>query len=219
MIRRAVSAAVLALTIGTTAQAGPLEDQLGAIQHNWAVANYQTEKAQQDATFQALVQEAEAFETAFPDKAEPKIWHAIVLSSYAGVVGGLGALDHVKRARDLLLAAEKIDPEALAGSAYTSLGSLYYKVPGWPIGFGDGDKARAYLEKALTRNPDGIDPNYFYGDYLLEEGKYKEAITALEKALNAPARPDRPIADEGRRKEVRVALNRAKEKAEGGFEW
>jgi len=218
MIRRAVTAAAFALIIGT-AHAAPFDDQLGAIQHNWAIANYQTEEGGRDAAFKALIAEAEAFEATFPERAEPRIWHAIVLSSYAGVVGGLGALDHVKSARDLLLAAEKIDPDALAGSTYTSLGSLYYKVPGWPVGFGDGDKARAYLEKALALNPDGIDPNYFYGDYLLEEGRYPEAIAALERALNAPARPDRPIADEGRRKEIQVALAKAKEKAKGGFGW
>jgi hypothetical protein len=56
-----------------------------------------------------------------------------------------------------------IDPRALQGSAYTSLGSLYYQVPGWPIGFGDDKRAEAMLLKALEINPDGIDPNYFYG--------------------------------------------------------
>ena len=52
-----------------------------------------------------------------------------------------------------------IDPKALAGSAYTSLGSLYYQVPGWPIGFGDDKKAREMLEAAgyeVTDQPDGV---------------------------------------------------------------
>ena len=35
----------------------------------------------------------------------------------------------------------------------SSLGVLYYKVPGWPIGFGDKDKARDLLQKALAVNP------------------------------------------------------------------
>jgi Tfp pilus assembly protein PilF len=50
-------------------------------------------------------------------------------------------------------------------------GALYYQVPGWPIGFGDKDKANELLKKALALNPDGIDPNYFYGDFLLKEKK------------------------------------------------
>ena len=60
---------------------------------------------------------------------------------------------------------------ALDGSAYTSLGTLYYKVPGFPIGFGDHKKARQLLEAALKVNPDGIDSNYFYGEYLFDEDR------------------------------------------------
>ena len=47
----------------------------------------------------------------------------------------------------------------LDGSAYNSLGVLYYKVPGWPVGFGDKAKARELLQKALAINPKGIDAN------------------------------------------------------------
>jgi Tfp pilus assembly protein PilF len=100
----------------------------------------------------------------------------------------------------------EIDPNALQGSAYTSLGTLYFKVPGWPVGFGDDDKAEELLKKALVINPDGIDPNYFYGDYLLEQKRYAEAEQALLKAQQAPARPERPLADAGRQEEIQVAL-------------
>ena len=88
----------------------------------------------------------------YPDRAEPKIWLAIALSTDAGINGGLSALGEVKEARRLLESAEKIDPAALDGSIYTSLGSLYYQVPGWPIGFGNDDKAEAYLKQALAIN-------------------------------------------------------------------
>ena len=81
---------------------------------------------------------------------------------------------------------------ALDGSAYTSLGSLYYQVPGWPIGFGDDAKARELLQKALALNPEGIDPNYFMGDFLYRKGDYEAARQALARALKAPPRPDRP---------------------------
>ena len=61
---------------------------------------------------------------------------------------------------DLLLAAEKINPAALNGSAYNSLGSLYAKVPGWPIGFGDKAKASVNYQKlvALAANADAERP-------------------------------------------------------------
>jgi Tfp pilus assembly protein PilF len=135
-----------------------------------------------------------------------------VLSTQAGVEGGLGALGLAKRARAALEAALKIDPNALEGSAYTSLGTLYYKVPGFPLGFGDHKKAKQMLEAALKVNPIGLDPNYFYADFLFGEGRYAEAIVHLEKALLAPPRPSRELADRGRRTEIETLLAKARAK-------
>jgi tetratricopeptide (TPR) repeat protein len=112
----------------------------------------------------------------------------------------------VKEAKKALEQALAIDARALQGSAYTSLGSLYYQVPGWPIGFGDDDKARDLLHKGLAINPDGIDPNYFLGDYLYRKGDYDAARQALARALEAPPRPERLLADQGRRKEIESLL-------------
>jgi Tfp pilus assembly protein PilF len=117
-----------------------------------------------------------------------------------------------KEAREVLMQAEALDPTVLDGSVYTSLGTLYFKVPGGLIGFGDKDLARKYLEKALQQNPDGIDPNYFYGEFLLEQKEYDAARTALRKAKNAPQRPDRPLADEGRQQEIDALLEQVNRK-------
>ena len=61
-------------------------------------------------------------------------------------------------------------------------------------------------------NPDAIDPNYFYGEFLIDQGEYAKAITALEHALAAPGRPTRPITDKGRRAEIRQSIATAKKK-------
>jgi tetratricopeptide (TPR) repeat protein len=204
-------------TIAMAASPGPapasLQTQLQEIQNDWARTNYQAPSMERKATeFEALAGRAAAFERSFPDRAEPLIWHGIVLSSLAGAKGGLGALSIAKQARAKLEAALKLDPAALDGSAYTSLGTLYYKVPGFPIGFGDDDKARKLLQTALKHNPDGIDPNYFYGEFLLEDGAYAEATQALRKALAAPPRPNRELADQGRRREIEALLAKAQQK-------
>lgn len=179
---------------------------LNKLQQDWAIANYQTEEAQLENVFETLNKNADNLIKAYPNQAEPLIWKAIILSTDAGKNGGLSALNKVNQARDALLAAEKINPEALDGSIYTSLGSLYYQVPGWPLAFGDDEKAKIYLEKALELNPDGIDSNYFYADYLLEQGDKTKAKVFFNQALNAPARVNRPLADKGRQAEIHQKL-------------
>jgi len=201
-----------ALLFASMASLADINEDIVSIQHQWARANYETPESEQEKAFEELVAEARILVESNPGRAEPRVWLAIVLSTDAGVTGGFGALGKVKEARRELEAAEKIDPDVLHGSIYTSLGSLYYQVPGWPIGFGDDEKAEEYLKKALAINPDGIDPNYFYGDFMLEEDNYQEAVKYLEKAAAAPARPGRPVADKGRQAEVREKLQQARKK-------
>lgn len=203
--------AIVALALfAATAQAGDeLDGAIVQLQHDWAKANYRTAKDQQEAAFKALADRAHQISATSPDKAEAMIWEAIVQSGYAKAKGGIGALKHAEQARDLLQASLKLNPQALQGSAYTSLGSLYYKVPRWPLGFGDKKKAREYLEKALQVNPDGIDPNYFYADFLLEQGETAKAVEYFNKALNAPARPGREDADAGRKADIEEGLKKA----------
>ncbi|MGB0860984.1 MAG: hypothetical protein ACPGSJ_13470, partial [Pseudoalteromonas spongiae] len=66
--------------------------------------------------------------------------------------------------------------------------------------------------KALTINPDGIDPNYFYGEFMYDEKEYAKAKVFLEKALNAPARSERPLADQGRKEEINALLVKVNKK-------
>jgi tetratricopeptide (TPR) repeat protein len=200
---------LLTLLFSFPAFAG-MSPELLDLSESWAKIKYQTPKDQRVAALEALNTKAEAMVKANPGDAAPLVWQAIILSSTAGEKGGLGALSLVKQAKKLLERAQAIDPNALNGSIYTSLGSLYYQVPGWPLGFGDDDKAEENLKKALALNPDGMDPNYFYGDFLLQEKEYANAVKAFEHALAAPPRADRPIADAGRRSEIVKALAKAK---------
>ncbi len=196
------------LSVNTAYADNNLDDAIGELQHAWATANYHTTEEKQEAAFKVLAKDAHQVSLEYPGRAEPLIWEAIILSCYAKAKGGLGALKIAEQSRDLLLAAEKINPQALNGSAYTSLGSLYYKVPGWPFGFGDKKMARLYLEKALQINPTGIDPNYFYGDFLISQGEQAKAVECFKKALSAPPRPGREDADEGRKAEIQQALQK-----------
>mgnify|MGYP001144092174 CR=1 FL=1 len=204
-------AVTLVLVPGRAVQAGTLEEAITELQHDWEVIRYQTPAAERERRFEALSAKAHKLSEAHPGRSEPLVWEGIIVSSWAAERGGLGALGLVKQAKSLYEAAIAIDGKVLDGSAYNSLGVLYYKVPGWPIGFGSDDKARELLQQALALNPDGIDPNFFYGEYLLESNQPAEAIRYLERAIAAPPRPGRQIADTGRREEARELLQRARQ--------
>lgn len=202
------AAAVMALS--PVAWSATVEEAVVELQQGWETINYKTPAAEREKKFEALAGRAHKLSESFAGRPEPLVWEGIILSSWAGEKGGLGALSLVKQAKALYETAIQIDGNALDGSAYNSLGVLYYKVPGWPLGFGDKKKADELLQSALKLNPKGIDPNYFYGEFLLEQKKPAEAIPYLERALQAPARPGRQIADAGRREEARTLIDKAR---------
>lgn len=206
IVLTAISAMAMAASMAIQAVTPAVSD----LQKHWAEANYNlTGKAQTEA-FEALIAEADAAKTKAPNQADVLIWRGIIHSSYAGIKGGMGALSLAKTAKADLETALKIDDKALNGSAYATLGTLYYKVPGWPLGFGDDDKAATLLETALKLNPDGIDSNYFYALFMIDKKDFSTAETYLLKAQQAAPRPERPLADQGRQAEITKALQQVR---------
>lgn len=201
---RLLVAAMLWLSAGSL-----MADAAGDVAHlqqRWAEVNYQLEGKTRLSAFDQLLVDAKGMVTANPGSAELLIWSGIIKSTYAGAKGGLGALSLAKASKADLEQAMALNADALQGSAYTSLGALYYSVPGWPVGFGDDDKAEELLLKALELNPDGIDSNYFYASFLINQDRNEEARPYLLKAQKAPGRPGREVADSGRQKEILAAL-------------
>jgi tetratricopeptide (TPR) repeat protein len=188
------------------ANASTPEELIRPIQDQWAEIKYRQPAKQQAESYGKLAAQARKIVESNPRAAEALIWEGIVLSSEAGAQGGLGALGLAKQARQRLEDALAMNDKALNGSAYTSLATLYAKVPSWPIGFGSDKKAEEYFKKSLAINPGGIDPNFFYAEYLAEHDRISEARAHLEAALRAPARPGRELADSGRRQEIQALL-------------
>lgn len=206
----AVIAAAAVLTLPLAARAASVEESINELQRDWEIIRYQTPVSEREKRFEQLAARAHKLSEAHAGRAEPLVWEGIIVSSWAGEKGGLGALGLVKQAKALYEAAIQIDGNVLDGSAYNSLGVLYYKVPGWPVGFGDKAKARELLQKALAINPKGIDANFFFAEYLVETKHPEDAAAYLERALQAPGRAGRQIADAGRREEARLLLDKVK---------
>jgi len=218
-MKRFISASLMAIAmmLAGSAMADEVTDAVHGLQSAWATANYETAENQKQDVFKSLSEQASAVTAKYPDRAEPKIWEAIIRAGYAGAMGGISsmfnAMPQMEQGRDLLLAAEKIDANVMHGSVYTTLGSFYYMVPGGFIGFGDTDKAKAYLDKALAVAPDDMDANFYNGDFRLEQKQYKQAIPYFEKVLSLPDVADRPVYSKGRKAEAAKKLAEAKKKA------
>ena len=206
----ALVAFLLLLGTGVAGADAAFDTALAALRNDWAVANYRTPAAQREQAFERLVTQAAALTTQYPQRPEALIWEGIVLSTYAGVKGGIGALGPAKTSRTRFEQALAIDEKAMDGSAHTSLGTLYHKVPGFPIAFGSDKKARVHLEKAIRLAPTAIDTNYFYAEFLYDEGAYAQALKHLETAAKAPPRPGREIADAGRRAEIDALMQKVR---------
>lgn len=183
------------------------DDALLAVQQRWVEANYVKTKKAQKNDFIELQQQSKQLTIKYPENAEAWIWYGIVQSSFAGAKGGLGALSLADEAKNAFEKALAIDETALQGSAHTSLGILYLKVPGWPISFGDDDKSEEHLKAAVKLNPTGIDVNYFLAEFYLEQDKYQQAKEHLLLAQVAPQRVNRASADKFRQQEVLVLLD------------
>jgi tetratricopeptide (TPR) repeat protein len=157
----------------------------------------------------ALAKFATGLVQKYPGRPEPLIWEGIVTSEEAGMASTLSAMGYAKSAKAVLEQAYAKNPAALDAGAPTSLGVLYARVPGWPIGFGDNDKARQLLAQAVSLAPNGMDANYFYADFLMSQHDYAAAYKVLKHALSLPPQPNRPLWDKNRRAVIRELLAKA----------
>ena len=212
---RLLVASLLCLTLGLASPAlaqgrADFDDMARA----WAHVNYEIKDPHAEASAaRDLADQAESMARKNPGRAEPLAWQALALLCEADARHNFSSLQLAHQARTLLERAAAIDPNALGpGVIYANLGSLYADVPGFPVSFGDARRARAYLDKALAASPSGLDSNYFHGDFLYRQGRQSEAIDALQKAIQAPSRPGRALADRGRKWEAGQLIGKIRRK-------
>jgi tetratricopeptide (TPR) repeat protein len=188
-----------------------------AIETEWATIYYKLPRDNQEAAFTVLLNKAKELSNQLPNNSETLYWQAVIIATKAELEEGFSALKSVHKSKDLLIEAIKMNPKTANGSAYVTLGTLYYMVPQWPIGFGDNEKAEQMFKAALKINPNAIDANYFYGDFLLSMNKTKVAQIYFERALKSPTRKEQFYGDEKLKAEAKLALANAKDRKLNGI--
>jgi hypothetical protein len=184
-----------------------LKSELLRLAHDWEHAKLQVmDRDDQERQMASLAQRAGKIAEQYKNIPDPIVWVGIITSEQASLANENGsplkAFELARRARDILEMVEKTDPAAMDAGAPTTLGLLYDQVPGFPIGFGDKVKARLYLQEAVRYAPNGLDANYFYGDFLYRNGEQAEAVKVLQHALTLPELSNRPNWDRSRRAEI-----------------
>nr|WP_232230389.1 TRAP transporter TatT component family protein [Halomonas sp. 1513] len=190
---------------------GPLlgyQSEVESLKSEWESATTELRGSERRDALSRLADQAEALAARHADQANVLVWQGIILASYARERSGLGALGSARDARDALERAVELDPDGSNGSAYVTLGALYDRAPGRPLGFGNSNTAEQMFQRALEIRPDGIDVNYYYAAFLHEEGRLDEAREHAQRAVEGEARPDREASDEALRIEARTLLSR-----------
>jgi tetratricopeptide (TPR) repeat protein len=191
------------------ALAGSPEETLGALRERWSEVKYglpaEKERADQ---YHAFALQAREVAEANPYLAEPLVREGMALAAEAQARGGIRAYWLAQKARESLEESLKLDEGALHASAYTTLATLHARGLLWPFNVGKKNALRAekYFRRALALDPQGIDPNFLYGEYLLGLYRLPEARGHLERALKAPLRPGEERADGARREEIQALL-------------
>ena len=208
-------ATFLLVVLSVCAKAGEipsLKSELLRLAHDWEHVKLQVaDRDDQERQMASLAQRAGQIAKQYENTPDPIVWVGIITSEQASIANDNGspvkALGLAKRARDILEEVEKTNPETMDAGAPTTLGVLYDRVPGFPIGFGDKARARYYLQEAIRNAPNGLDANFFYGDFLFKHGERFEAENILERALTLPELSNRPLWDRSLRAAIRQTLS------------
>jgi len=120
-----------------------------------------------------------------PNRVEGHYWFAINMSGYATEDGPLKTLSMGRRILQALDSANAILPDYYFAGPLRARGRLLYKMPGFPISFGDTKKGLSDLRKAAEKSPDTRLNQLFLAEALAESGDSTQAKEALSRARGA----------------------------------
>ncbi|BBI60964.1 hypothetical protein HSBAA_22700 [Vreelandella sulfidaeris] len=203
LIAAAMGSALALMPLSATA----FEGELFSLKNRWEHTVTEMPANERESTLKSLAGEAEQLAEQHSDEADVLVWQGIILASYARERGGLGALGTAGDARDALEKAVDIDPQGLNGSAYVTLGALYDRAPGRPLGFEIAIPLNACSSVPWKSALTVLMLTTTMQLFLKEEGNEQAAREHAQRAVNGTARDNRQVSDEALRRDAEALLN------------
>ncbi len=118
----------------------------------------------------------------FPE--EPIGWgmKSIFMGAYSLSIGTLNALQFALQGKQLMEKAYLLSNPHTITRAFASgiLGRMYFKLPPFPVSFGDVNKSEVYLKEAVAIDPNNIYFNIFLAELLSYTGRIDEALHIID---------------------------------------
>ena len=113
-------------------------------------------------------------------------WKAAAMGKLAKDTGILNALRMIRPMERMLLKVVALDEKYEDAGGHRALGRMYHKLPGFPISFGNNQKALTHLKRAHELFPKDIITRAFYAEVLYDEGRKEEARKHADFVLATP---------------------------------
>lgn len=121
-----------------------------------------------------------------PKGVDGHYWLAIAYAKWAESNGILDSLFYADDIVNELTEAINLNPSFLWGLAYAVRAKAYSLAPGWPLSVGNKEYSYRDIQKALEIGPHYRLNMQIYADILRNDGKWKDAVIVMEKALAMP---------------------------------
>ena len=133
-------------------------------------------------------------------------------SATTKTVGAYMMVPKVLKAAETAL---KIDEKFDHAGPGRLIGNVYAKAPPWPASVGDVDDGIKYLKRAVEVAPDYPQNHLHYGDALVSDKQFDEALKQYQMVIDAKVLPEWAHRAEGWRREAQVGINKIADKRGG----
>ena len=151
-----------------------------------ANADVEREKNKRIAFYNNCLETADKALAGDDDEIVALYWKAVAMGKLSEEMGILNALRMTRPMEKLFLRVIALDEHYDNAGGHKALGRMYFRLPSFPISFGNKEKALFHLKRALELYPHDIIARAFYAEALYDMGKKQEAIQLAEAIVAMP---------------------------------